>query len=663
MRRLAIIALLPAMLIAQETVAPTVNERVGSVRGANAADYNIVQSWEFGYRFATIGGDRGKYQSDVNFGNGIRLLGSSLSINSKEGHGRWFDEFILSTQGLGNDPYESATVRLQKNRWYRYDLLWRQNDYRNPGLVIANGTHAQNTTHRWQDHDVVLFPQSHFKLRAGYSRVKQTGPALSSVLEFDTRGEVFPVLRDTYRQFDDYRVGGDVDFKGFRLTVQRRWSFYKEDTKDDRTTPVTGIAPAAITSFDRSQPYRGQTPGWMGNILGERGWIAVHGRFTYASTVGDFIENESAIGVDRFGAAQNRQILVRGRGNRPVTTGDFTVTLFPAARLTIINHTSASNTRMVGNNFYQQYDSATFTYSSLAFQTLSLRLVTNATDLRYRFSKKFDAFGGFRYSDRRIYSVENTQVTGTPWDGITAEQSNTTKAGVLGINWLPTKNLRLHAESEFGTNNNPFTPVSLRDYHSVRARARYRAKKFTLGAAYNDNYNANSIAITSYSSRARNYSGDASIAAKSWMSIDGSWSKLHLDTAGGINFFAGAPRTALVSDQSLYLSNLHAVNVGVRFALRKYADLYAAYSVTKDNGDGRSTLAPQATAAGQVFYNVQTFPMTFQSPLVRLSVRINDKVRWNAGWQYYGYDEKFGLIGFNQGYRAHTGYTSLLWAF
>ena len=118
-----------------------------------------------------------------------------------------------------------------------------------------------------------------------------------------------------------------------------------------------------------------------------------------------------------------------------------------------------------------------------------------------------------------------------------------------------------------------------------------------------------------------------------------------------------------MSDQSIYISNLHAVNVGLRFAIRNYADLYTGYSITKDNGDGRASLAPQATAAGQVFYNVQTFPMTFQSPLARLSVRINEKVRWNLGWQYYGYDEKFGLLGLNQGYRAHTGYTSLLWAF
>ena len=656
MRRLGyFVWLFPALLAAQETVAPTVNEKVGSSRGADKGGFNIVQNWELGYRFASVGGDRGKYQSDVNFGNGIRLLGSSFTANSKTGKGKWLDEFVLSTQGLGNDPYEAATVRLQKNRWYRYDLLWRQNDYRNPGLVVSNGTHLQDTTRRWQDHDLTLMPQTHFRVRAGYSRVKENGAALTTAQLFDSRSNVFTVFRNIARQFDDYRVGADADFLGMRLTVQKRWSFYKEDTQDG---PGQGIG------FSRQQPYRGQTGGWMGNLYGERRWIVVNGRFTYASTVGDFVQNESAIGLDRFGAAANRQVLVRGRGNRPVTSGDFTVTLLPGARVSVINHTSASNTRMVGNNSYQQFDNSTFSYSTLAFESLSLRLMTNATDVRLRMSKKLDFVGGFRYSDRRIRSVENGFSPGSPWFGVSAEQFNTTKAGVVGVNWLAGKNFRVHAESEFGTNDNPFTPVSLRDYHSVRARAQYRAKKFSVGGAYADNYNANSIAITAYSSRARSYSGEGSWSAKSWVSVDGAWSKLHTDTAGGINFFAGAPRAALISGlESIYVSNLHAVNAGARFALKNYADLYLGYSITKDTGDGRGSLAAQPTAAGQVFYNVQTFPLTFQSPLARVSVRLTDKLRWNAGWQYYGYREQFGVLGLNQGYRANTGYTSLLWAF
>jgi hypothetical protein len=640
---------------AQETAAPTSGEKVGPTRGENSGDYNVVQSWEVGYRYALVGGDAGEYRSDVNYHDGLRLLGSSLTVNSKDGKGKWFDEIVLTTQGLGNDPYESATLRVQKNQWYRYDLLWRQNDYFNPGLTVANGAHLEDTTYSWQDHDLTLLPQNWFRFRVGYSRVGQNGPALTSEQEFNAQGNVYPIFRNIRQQFNEYRLGGDVVLKGFRLTVQRRWEYFKEDTTD---TPTPSLG------FYRSAPYRGRTPGWMGNVYGERKWVAMNGRFTYADGKGDFIQNETAMGLDRFGNAQNQQIVVNGAGNRPVLTGDLNVTVFPAGRFSLINNTSISNTRMDGNNLYQQYNNATFSYAVIDFQYLGIRLITNATDLKYRYSKKFDLFAGYRFAERRIQSIEDSTSPGFALSGITASQANHTEAGVAGVNWFALKALRVHLEGEIGRNDNPFTPLSMRNYHAIRSKVQYRAKTWSAGGGYLENYNNNSIQITAYSSRARTYSADASWNARSWVSLDASYTKLHLDTIGGIDFFAGTPFSQEVTGmQSIYVSNIHAANLGLRFAVTKRADLYVGYNITKDTGDGRSSLATQPTAIGQVFYNVQTFPLTYQSPLFRLSVRINEKLRYNLGYQYYGYNEQFGLFSTYENFHANTGYSSLLWSF
>jgi hypothetical protein len=61
--------------------------------------------------------------------------------------------------------------------------------------------------------------------------------------------------------------------------------------------------------------------------------------------------------------------------------------------------------------------------------------------------------------------------------------------------------------------------------------------------------------------------------------------------------------------------------------------------------------------------SVQTFPLSYQSPLARVSFRISSRVRWNAGWQFYNYSELFHVFAFNQNFHANTGYTSILWAF
>src|SRR5450755_4614932 len=106
-------------LQAQQVVAPT-PEQVGSPRGETWGGYNLTQSYETGYRFHLVGGNVGEYKSDANYGNGLRLLSSSFAMESKDGHGHYFDEILLNTTGLGNDPYESVMLRVQKNRLYRY---------------------------------------------------------------------------------------------------------------------------------------------------------------------------------------------------------------------------------------------------------------------------------------------------------------------------------------------------------------------------------------------------------------------------------------------------------------------------------------------------------------------------------------------------------------
>ena len=254
--------MLPGVLAAQQVLAPT-PEPVGSVRGQNVGEYNVVNSFEVGYRFSDIDGDLGMYRSQVNYRNGIRLLASRLGVHSRDGHGRYFDEIVLNTLGLGNDPYQSALLRVEKNRLYRYDLLWRLNEYYNPALTIAYGEHFMDTRRRLQDHDLLLLPQSRLKFRLGYSRNSQTGPALTTVQLFDARGDEFPLFADIQRVRNEYRLGGDFDFAGMRFTVLRRWDYYKEDTPYSLAGPGLGnnpLDPTRLTSFYRAEPIHGSSP-------------------------------------------------------------------------------------------------------------------------------------------------------------------------------------------------------------------------------------------------------------------------------------------------------------------------------------------------------------------------------------------------------------------
>ncbi len=662
----ALVFLLWIPASAQPAVAPASGESAGPAAGENAGEYNIVQNWELGYRFATAGGDVQKYDADVNYHNGVRLFSGFLSVHSRTGRGAWFDEIVLTASGLGNDPYESAVLRIRKSRLYQYDLQWRQNDYFDPGLVTSAGYHVENFTRRWQDHNLVLFPQSKLRLIAGYGRNSENGPALSSEDLFEGEsGNVFALFSNVHRLFNDYRIGGEAEFSGIKLSVMRRWEFYAEQDSPQTLAPggAAGFVPGLTTlgGFNRAQPVHGTTPAWMAALLADRKKFAVNGRFTYSKAKDNFLLDEAAAGSGLIGA-ENRLVMTYGNAERPMTTGDLNVSYFPWDRLTITNNTSYSNTRISGNSFFEEIDLATLSADILNFQFLGIRLLTNSTDARYRVSRRFDFFAGYRYSDRQIRSIQSVTTPGAPFTNTAYSQYDHVQAGAAGFNWILAAPLRLHAEAEIGRSDNPFDPIAEKNYHSIDARLQYRRKSLAASAGYRQNYNNNSTVLTAYSAHARDSFANLSWAARDWLAFDAGYQHLHLDTAGGIAFFAGLPRQRLQTGESIYVSNIHAGNFGLRLALGKRADLYLGYSITRDPGDGRSSLlAPGSVPAA--LYNVQTFPLSFQSPLARLTVPIMSRLKWNAGYQYYGYREDFGLLGNLENYRANTGYTSLLWSF
>jgi hypothetical protein len=658
-------------LPAQEVLAPT-PEQVGSTRGENVGDYNITDSFEFGYRFATVFGNDGLYRSDIDYGNGLRLLGSTLTIDSKDGHGRLFDELLLTTIGLGRDPYESVVLRIRKNRLYRYDMNWRENQFFDPGVVISGGEHLMNTTRLLQDHDLTLLPDNRVvTFDLGYSRNTLTGPALTSAQEFDTSSVAFPAFSNIRQQYNDFRAGATLHLAGFTFIVRRTWEFFKQDTVDSLTTLEGSIEPndpSVLQTFSRTQPFHGSNGAWLGTLFTSRKHWAVNARANYATGKGDFALNEMAAGTDRFGAAANREILVNGDAQRPTLSSDFNLSIFPTENFIIVNHTAVSNIRIDGNSFYSEYDFATNTLTMLDFDFLGVRTVSNATDLRYNPRKWFGVYAGYTFSDRQIRVEEAFNLPGVP-NGSGSNlylQDSTLSAVSGGLRVQPLKPWTVNLEGEVGHASGALTPVSDRNYHTLGGRTQYRTKLLQLGATYREQYNENApLSFTTYSSRSRQAGASASWAFKRWLSLDTSYTKLHLDTVGGLHFFAGLVSPQLQTGyDSIFISNIHAANLGARFSIGRRADLFVGYTITKDTGDGRSTAAPSgATGTAALLDSVQTFPLTYESPMARVSFRLTPKLRWNAAWQYYGYNEQFQLFSYYENYHAHTGFSSLQWSF
>ena len=223
------------------------------------------------------------------------------------------------------------------------------------------------------------------------------------------------------------------------------------------------------------------------------------------------------------------------------------------------------------------------------FQFLGIRTITNSTDVTYRFSPVFSIVGGYHYSAREIRSIEDLSFPEFPGPpaGIAYTQNDHVHSGVAGIRIRPWKPVTILVGGEVSRADRPFTPIADRNFHSLDGSRNYKAKTLLLSGIYQEAYNTNSVSVSVHSSHAREYIFNASWAGRPWLTFDAGYSKLHLDSVSGIDFFAAGQ--FIQGQNSIYISNIHAANLGLRFALGKRADLYAGYTITRDAGDGRST--------------------------------------------------------------------------
>ncbi len=643
-------------LLAQQTVAPSV-EPVGPARGTNIGDYNIRQSFETGYRFAAIDGNRGKYRSDVNFLNGVRVLGTSLTVHSRQGKGKYFDELVINTQGLGNDPYQFTTLRLEKNKTYRYDLTWRLNDYFNPALTIAFGQHLQNLQRRMQDHQFTLFPQGRFQFYYGFSRNIQDGPALSTANLLDARGNIFPFFENVRRLQNEHRIGGLVHLAGFKFFWQRGWEDFAETTRGFLDTPGTPLDPTVtnttLSGLRRDHPYTGSTPHWRLNLFQENArWYSVNARFTHSDGQRAFFFDELATGAIR-GGARNLQTLVGGTARRPVTSANLPFSVFPPSRITLSNHTAFHSTKMEGDNSLRQLTNGSLDFVTANFQFLGIRAVTNSTLADVVVRPWLSLQGGYQFAERRIRSTEQLS-EGTFLERFSFEQNNRLHAGTAGFRLRPLKGLTIVADGEVGRQDRPFYTTSEKDYHAFGARVEYKQKFYRLAAQARTNINFNSVSLFRHSSRSRQYQIDGTFTPNTRFALDAGYQRLHLDTLPGLAYFLNFNQIS--SDTSYFVSNVHAAHTGLRLALVKRLDFYTGFSLTRDTGGAARrdlTTQPALLAA-------QSFPLNFVSPQFRLSYRFNEKWRANFGFQHYNYSERILAL---QDYRANTGFLSVLWSF
>ena len=312
--RLAVHWIPSAIFIGALLVSPVsrAQDNSGESKGINSGDYNIHSTIEFGYRLNEVTGNQNTYDTFENLGSGLRLFNFDFEMRSLDHHGFFFDNLSLSSFGYGGDPNDVTRLRIEKNKWYDFRLLFRRDknfwDYNlsanpynpatlnpagslttgcfvgpptsafpqgapafcsSPAVAQNNSLHDLDLVRRMEDYDLTLFPQSAIRVRLGYSRNRDEGPSL-----FTTDGGTISAFDEANSYTTNaYRVG--IDFHVLprtTLSYDQFLSYYQQNnviTDNPSVNPgnfgfalgtVPGQGTPAGTPVDLGNIWSTQTP-------------------------------------------------------------------------------------------------------------------------------------------------------------------------------------------------------------------------------------------------------------------------------------------------------------------------------------------------------------------------------------------------------------------
>lgn len=580
-----------------------------------------------------------------------------------------------------------------------------------------SGKHDYNVRQQLGDFDLTLLPKNErFSFTVGYSPETYKGLTYTTYHAFG--GEFYsPINADSHA--NDFRVGanwklGPVDFsflQGFRRFTDDSSLNFSGTLTNYLATTTTNVA--TINSWSRTQPVRGSTDYSRFSahtLLAKK--VDLSGRFIYSNSDIDFTFNETVAGANwntRVTGAPTTGpasgvIAYTGNTKRPNVVGDFGVTFFATDKFKLSNTVRFESFHINGSTFYTSNFTLTKT-GNVAFPLAangilgtsdikSFRKITDTIEGDYQISRHYAFHFGYRRGERRETAFYDGYNPGAYVPARVSPdnelEQNHTNVFFGGFKAQPVKGLSLYFDAERGTADNIFTRWGNYDYTNFRVKTRYvpnRKLNLNFGLVTKDNSDPTtidgiSLADFGVSFKSRVFTSDITYSPNARMTFTGGYNYNWVNSDVVINYaYVNPPATgssgqASVRGDSLYFVRNNYFYLEATARLNRRMTLYSAYRINQDNGQGNtlsnplvllatpqaipgstSTIAANGTVA-------TSYPMSFQSPEVRLAVKLNRRLDWNFGYQYFNYNESKFIRTFGgnvpaQNYHAHLPYMSL----
>lgn len=633
-------------------------------------DYEVQSSIELGVRGRSLDGSESKYRSDLNYRSGFRFFDSSLLVKANKSAGKPFDTLLITGSGWSADPNGYARVSMEKLGLYRFDSSMRRISYFNSLDNFAINEHRRNTKRNLGDFDVTFLPlNERIRFRLGYSYNKQDGPG---TLTYDYDRDEFTIDSATKSKADDFRFGVESNIAGFHLTFDEALRRFDDDTSYSVTSLNLGANTSpnsSISSLSRLIPERGRI--YDHRFTAHRSFgnrADFTGRLIYSVSKSSFSMLETLTGTDRSGNPIVSDISnVDGNAKRPNFIGDANFTVNVTDRFRISNSFSANSYRITGGNVLLQALTRTnvagvplpvVVTNTSAYRYTNYRRYMNTLEGDYDLNRYFSFYLGYRYSNRKVLlDVLDINLANQTPTFDTEEGKNVAHSVIAGFKASPMpKKWTIYFDVDKGTSDNAFTRLS--NYNTTNLKVRSIARPtndltFNVSFQVKNNDNPSRTDTTPVTNFRADVRSSFVAASLDWrptetFSLNGGFTHNRVTSETDV-IFPSTPPGGTGQGISRYFLRNNFFNLDGWFHPNHRVTFFASYRIARDNSRGNIYDATTRLIEG-------SYPLSFQSPEARLTLRLTRNVDWNIGYQYYKYDE---LVRQTQNYSAHLPYTSL----
>jgi hypothetical protein len=432
---------------------------------------NLYGKLLFGYRFVDTSGTVERYKQDINLDEGLRIFNFNLQIAPNETFKNLFDRIDINMYNFGGDPYETFRLAIQKSGRYKFQYDRRKSTYFYADQHEVGGHLFNPFTFdfdRTMDNMFIsLHMNKNIDVYANFDRYSKEG---DSVITLDINRIEFEFDKPIQEDYRQIAIGIDLHMEKGSFVFEEKIMDYTNTNSlflpgsADRGSEA--LYPSTLILFTLDQPYDLKTYTHTFKALARPlDRLFIKGYAQISNQDMDLSYSEEADGVNYLGKFFENGLSGNGKSDRNIQNYDFDVTYILLDKLALI-----------GAFRFQDFEQDGFLTIDGAQQESMLKYKNRTIEggLQYQFSPGLALTAGYRNEVRDLDGTET----------ITYEEQ-TIRNGLFGnIKWDIFQTIKITADYQYGTYDDPYTPISPTSFHRFRFTARANVQKFNFSGSY-----------------------------------------------------------------------------------------------------------------------------------------------------------------------------------